>query len=368
MEPNKLNSITSRQASLFIVAAQTGIGILLLPSAVTRYAGHSGWISVLIGGVPVFFGCLMIISLCNRFNGSSILTINTTIFGKHIGFFLNLIIVLSFIFITASQFLLFVSIVGTWFFKSTPLWVLAIYLVIPSVYITAKGLKAICRFNFLLFLFIPIILSLIPLNLQNFRFTQLLPLEGHGLMAILSGVPATAIAFSGFEVLLLIFPYITNKKNLRKYVSAATISTTLIFTIIVIVAIAVFGENLLVKRVSTISGLARMIRLPVFERVDLYYFAIWISGMLLVLNSYCFISTNSLKQIFRIKNKYLSLLIITVIKLSTAFFISDTNVQTMLFNISSYIAMVIGIFIPIVLLLISIITKKKGGKAVEKTS
>ena len=187
-------------------------------------------------------------------------------------------------------------------------------------------------------------------------------------MAILSGVPATAIAFSGFEVLLLIFPYITNKKNLRKYVSAATISTTLIFTIIVIVAIAVFGENLLVKRVSTISGLARMIRLPVFERVDLYYFAVWISGMLLVLNSYCFISTNSLKQIFRIKNKYLSLLIITVIKLSTAFFIGDTNVQTMLFNISSYIAMVIGIFIPIVLLLISIITKKKGGKAVEKTS
>lgn len=359
MKVNAINKISSKQAAGLIVSAQICISLTLLPSSIMKIAGHDAWISCLIGGIFVLIACFLIILLCNRFNGSSILEINNILFGKYIAFVLNLIVLLNILLITIAQLTIFIHGISIWFFKSTPYWILTLYVCIPSIYITNKGLKTICRFNFIIYLFVPLVLSLIILNINHFRVTQILPLLQHSPLDIISAVPITAQAYAGFELLMFIYPYIQQRKKIKKHISIAIIISTLIFTITVITSVGVFGEILLGKKFNAIMGLARMIRVPVFERVDLYYLAIWISGMVLTINIYYFLVFNITTQVFKLKSKVVTLLIISIIIVTLIVLVKDSGTSLRLLVFSGYSAILVGIVSPTLLIIISLIFKKK---------
>lgn len=360
MERDLYKSISSKQAGAYIIASQIGVGLLLLPSSVVKTAGRDGWISVLISGIVVLIAELISIALCKRFCGSSLLDINKIIFGKYIAFFLNLLLLAYFLFSTIANLSLFTIGVGIWFFKSTPQWVLTLYLLLPSLYIVQKGIKAICRFNFIIFLFIPLILSLMILNSHNFRISELFPVGSAGIRNIISSLPKTTFAFMGFETLLFIFPYIKEHQKVTRYTVIAVLTTVFIYTSIVITSIGVFGEHLLEKRYVAIIGLSRMLKLPILERVDLYYLSVWVSGMVLVINSCLFLSFNTAKKLFKIKSRLIPLSIICIIVVVCVSFLEDISLANKVMEYDGYASFIIGALIPIILLIIALISRKRG--------
>jgi spore germination protein (amino acid permease) len=364
VKEDNVNLITSKQAVVFIMVTQNGVGILYLPSDMAGHAGHDGWIPVIISGVLSLMVSLAIIALCRRFEGQSILDINRIIFGKFISYILNTIFIIYLFLAAISNLGVLASSIGVWFFRSTPLWVLALYIMLPSVYLASKGLKGVCRFNFLIVITIPVLLSSIALNIHNLRLTNLLPVGVHGIDEIAEALPHTLFAYMGFEALLFLFPFIKDKQRIVKHVMIGSITVTLIFTGFVAASIAVFGEDLLAKRIVALVGLARMIEVPVFERVDLYYFAIWIAAMLLAVNAYLFLTFNTVKKVFKIKSKIILLAgIAFIVLVFTSKLSEDADTIFQINHYSGDALFLLGVLYPILLLIITLIT----GKGVKKT-
>lgn len=350
---------------MFIMAIQIGIGILTLPSDMVKHAGHDGWIPVIISGVLFSLASLIIIALCKRFDGQSILDINRMIFGKFISYIINTILILYLIYATISNLGFLASSVGVWFFKTTPLWVLVLYIMIPSITLAYKGLKGVCRFNFLLFITIPVLLSLVVFTLHSFRVTNLIPVGIHGMAKILESLPDTPYAFMGFETLLFIFPYIKDKQHTGKSVITGSAIVILIYTCFVIASIAVFGEDLLGIRIVAFVGLARMIEVPVLERVDLYCLAIWIPAMVLAVNAYLFLTYNTVKKVFRIKSEIIPLAVIIVIVLVlTSILSEDSDTVFQVNRYAGYALFLVGVPYPVLLLITALITGRGAKKKV----
>lgn len=356
---NKANEITSGQAVILILSIQIGMGALALPSDIAKIAGYDGWISILIAGLLCFLITVAIILLCKRFEGISILDINTVLFGRFVSFILNLALLLYLVLAAVSNLAFLASSVGVWFFRITPLWILTLYISIPSIYLAGKGLKGICRFNFLLVFIIPVLLSLVFLNIRYFRITNLLPVGIHGMSNILGALPHTAFSYLGFETLLFSFVYIKNKQYIIKHTAIGYLTVIFIFTFFFISNIAILGENLIIKRIVPFVGLARMVSVPVLERLDLYYLVIWIAAMLLSINAYMFFVHDTAKKIFHLKSNKISLGIISGVIIVLASIIGrDSHTVFMVNHLAGNILLFTGGAYPLVLLLFAWISGK----------
>lgn len=349
----------------FVVSIQFAIGILSVTKAAVNAAGHDGWMSILAAGIIVGVAMLTSIVLCNRFKDKSILDIDREIFGRYAGFCINIVLVIYLVIATAINLRYFVITVSMWLLSSTPMWIITLLVLAPSVYIVFKGLKNICRFSVIIFPIMFMAILLLIYGVMKIRVTLLLPLGSGGFAAVIKGVPSMAFSYMGFETLLFIFPYIKDRHNAGKSAVIAVLAITAFYVATSVVIIGIFGENYVKHLVYPLTSLARLVRFPIFERIDLYFYALWIPGMVLCINSYLFCTFDSIKKIFRIKSSLPLLAVLVLVMLILGGFINDINKSIEYSNYIGIATYGVGILLPVLWLIIALISGKgkgKGGK------
>ncbi len=351
----------------FIISTQLPLGMLAVARASVEKAGHDGWIPVIMTGLLVVMSQFLIIKLCSRFGGESVLEIVGSLFGKYLGFIFKLVLIGYVAFATAVNIRYFTLVVSVWFFSSTPLWILTVLLISTSVYLVFKGLKGICRFDSIIFLIILITIFLLGYGFLKIKPTLLMPVGSCGLGGAIAGIPSCAFSYMGFEMLLFIFPYIKDKQNAKKFILWGEGITIAVYTAIALVAVGIFGENYIMERQLILTSLAKLIRFPVFERIDLYFYALWIPGMILCVTSYLFCSFNSIKKTFRVKSSLPLLAVLVLALLIASGYTEDVNAMMKISHLAGFMSYGVGIVLPVLLLLLAWILKKGGKKKHGKT-
>lgn len=312
----KINQISSWQLVSFIISSQIGLGILTLPSILAKKVGHDGWIPVLLSGMAVLFLVIPIIGLLKRFPGKSILDINVLVYGKIIGMLLNLLLVAYLIFSTGISTRIFVELINIIVLKETPKIVISLLIISPTFYFTVKGLKVVCRFANLLYLAHVLMLLTFLLILRNVRFTYLLPVAKPGFLELIKAMPCTAYSFLGFELAAIFYPNVINKEHTMKHIIIGIIYTAIFFTLITVVPVLLFGEDKLKLLVFPIFNIEQAIRVPVIERLDLFFIIFWFATMAASVRTYFFSSFYCVLKLFNIQRKKLlifSIILITLI-------------------------------------------------------
>ena len=249
-----------------------------------------------------------------------------------------------------------------WFFRYTPVLLIAVLLISPTLLLVNKGLKNICRFDIILYAMLLITALLLVYGATRMRATLLLPICEEGLLKILGGIPLLSFSFIGFETLLFIYPNIKNKKDVTKSAWKSGSIITSFYVATSIVTVCLFGTQYTCQSLYPMISLAKFVKFPVFERIDLYYYALWIPGMILCTNTYVFCTCNSIKQIFNIKKPFWITAGICSILILVSIRISDVDITEALGNANGYLSCLIGIAVPIFLLLLSLIFGKGGSK------
>ncbi len=363
---NSIDTITASQSNRFIIAAQFPLGVLSVARVAVNAAGHDGWMVLILGGLLIIISKLIISLLCRRFGGASILDIDRQLFGKYIGTFLNLLWIAYLIFASIANFTFFLISMKLWFFKYTPSLLVAILLISPTIILVSKGLKNICRFDVILYIMLFITALLLIYGSTKLRVTMLLPVGEAGPLTILNGLKLISFTYMGFELLLFIYPYISNKKDLTKYIWVSGALITSFFTFTSIVTICVFGTQYTSLSLYPITSLAKLVKFPIFERIDLYYYASWIPGMILCTNSYVFCTCDSIRKIFKIKKPLWVILVISLILIISSVMVKSVDIAENLGNFGGSMSYGAGIATPVIILLISLILKKGGAKARKK--
>jgi len=226
----KQNYLTVSQFALIIFGCIVGVGVLSLPNDVVKAAHQDGWISTLIGGIYPLYVVIIASYISKKFPNDNILILSKRYFGKIIGSIFNLIFATYFIF-TASMIACYYSNLMRSYIMGflTPFKLLAI-LFMCIIYAASRGLKVIGRISEISF-YVTIILLLSPIIALRFpNMTNIYPVFGSGFSSIVKGAIKSSFAYTGAEIILLIYPFLKEKS---KILTSSLISVTIVIAIYV---------------------------------------------------------------------------------------------------------------------------------------
>ncbi|VEF48290.1 spore germination protein [Bacillus freudenreichii] len=355
------NQITQFQLIFLLIHAQVGVGVISMPFDVFLKADGDSWISVLLTGIILQGMVFLIWALMVRFPSTNLFGIIQALFGKIFG---NAIIILYCIyFITIGSLVLakFGYIIKVWMLPLTPTWLTLLLMTFTAYYIVKDNLQIMARFFVLTSVIIVMFIVLSAFALKDANITYILPIGEKGLIPILKGIKPGIISFQGFELLLLVYPFVQdNKTGVLKAATIANVFVTLFYAFLVLTSLLFFSPKELKLIPEPVLYLIKSFSFKMIERPDLLFTSMWI---VLVATTYInllygislgFLQVMNAKEI-----KYFALIAACICFLIAINFQGKYEIQ-FLSKVNNYFVYPLGFGLPVLLFGISILFKKKG--------
>lgn len=348
-----------------ICAAQVGVGVHGFQAIIYENAKHDAWISILISFLAVNLLMYVTFKLLEMYESNDIFGINLDIFGKYIGNFINLILILycgtAFFAIIKN----YTDVINTWVFPELKPSFIIITLLILVIYAFTAGLRVIigiCFFSVFLGLWIPVAL-LLPMDYANVNY--LLPLFSNDLIGILKGAYYMTFTIVGFEVIHVLYPFVKEKKEAKKYVHLGLLFTMILYLFVMIITLTFFSGEQLEKTIWATLSLFSIIRLPFLERIELITICFW---MIVILPNLCLYAWSAYRGFMRISpiKEMKFILAFSLLVFLGSFFV-ETRTQIHEFNdkfgkVAFYIVFVYPIILYFIALLKKSIFKQRARK------
>lgn len=223
--------ISSKQLIFIILGNTVATGMLSLPRLASADAHQDAWLAVIGGAVSPILVLLLIQQLYQKFPGCNLVDISCFLFGRIMGTLLLSLVVLYFLAYQAALFSNLAEVTMAFIIPQTPHRTIMIVSILAMIYIASHGAQVVARINeiFLYPFLLLIVLWIIPVSVGD--YTNLLPIGGSGWEGIAAGTLTTSFAYSGIEILLLLYPAVTKTKEIMK-AGLTAVGITLTFYLI----------------------------------------------------------------------------------------------------------------------------------------
>ena len=355
--------ISASQLTFLLVNAITGIGVLVIPARAAKAAGSAGWLAVLVTGLICTLLVWLIVRLCRKYPDQTIVEISIGLLGKPLGLFSVSILFLLWLATTGFILRTFGEINRDFLLPRTPIEIVMVGTLLTSVYLARKGIEPLARLSMVAYpISVTLGLGVVLLSLIGSDLTNLLPLWGKGLAGIGLGVVNSLFAFMGFEVLLVLMPFL-NKPNvaLRAGITA-TLGITALNLLLTVICLAAFGAATVGKMLWPTILVVRNVELPGFflERVDVFIFSVWLIEIFLLQSIMLYVLSLTLSRIFNVhEQKIFVWPLVPVIYFFSLFPLNISQLAT--FNTFFSVALMAYVFVQV--LLLSLLATRKGGRA-----
>lgn len=352
------NKITSKQLATLIISAQIGVGILTLPPMLAEKTGHDGWIAVLLSGITSLPVVVIIMVLARRYRDKSLIKINYCLYGTYLGHIFNFIFILYLSAATSLVLRILVEVIKINVLRVTPGEVLTLFNFLPAIYMARYGFKVIARFANEVYLLVPIVLLFFFSIIKEMRLTYLMPIGDAGIVPIMKGIFVTLPMFLGIELIPLMYSNVEDNNKTMKYVLWAHTYSTVFFIIVVAVSTLVYGETLLKMMSFPLFLVFRVYKSTLFERVDLFFNAIWLPAMGATSLIYYYSGFYSIKEMFQVRKEKWPFIIYTAAVMLISRVPEDYAHTQKLLGLLGYLGM--GIFIFLIFSTIFSFINKRG--------
>lgn len=269
--------ISSFQLAFLLINAQIGVGIISLPFDAFMKAGGDSWISVILTGVMIQIIILIIWALMIRFPTKNIYGVAESLFGKWIGKTFVLLYCFYFIAVGSAAMARYAYIIKAWMLPITPTWIILVLMAVTAGYIVKDNLQIMVRFFVLSSIVLAGFIGLSAYALKDANITYILPVGKDGVLAALKGIPPSLPSFQGYELLLVVFPFVqAGRQAVLKAVSIANAFVTLFYTFLVVTCLLFFSPEELGLVPEPVLYLIKSFSFKIIERPDLLFTSMWI--------------------------------------------------------------------------------------------
>ncbi|QUG41819.1 GerAB/ArcD/ProY family transporter [Psychrobacillus sp. INOP01] len=271
---------------LFFVihSTQIGVGIQGFQRIVYQDAKQDAWISVLLAGLATHIVAICMIKTLEVYGSNDLYGIQQDIYGKWIGNFLNALYILYCFVGFFSVLRNYIEVIQAWIFPDISTWFLSATLLIIVIYAFTGGLRVMVGVSFFS---VVLALWILPMLIFPMKFStvdSLLPILEANISSILKGTQSMTFTIIGFEILNVIYPFIKDKKNVRKHTHLALLATTFVYLAFMMVSITYYSEGKLLKTIWATLTLFSFISFPFMERFEFVAICFW---MLIILPNLC---------------------------------------------------------------------------------
>ncbi|WP_260288444.1 GerAB/ArcD/ProY family transporter [Peribacillus aracenensis] len=351
--------ISQSQLFFIVLQSQIGFGLISIPYIVFLKAKTDSWISVLIGGLIVQVVILIQWALCRRFPSNTIFEITNSLCGKIIGTFITISYSIYFILVCSTLLSFFSHTIKNWLLPFTPGWIVKLLIISIGIYVAREKLNVMARLfvltTIVLFLFI-----LLPIySLKDGTTLYLLPIGKEGAFAILKGAKEAFLLMQGFEIFIIIFPFVNaTSKSKLKIVSSASITVTILYTFLTLICLMFFSPKEFPLIPEPILYLIKSFGFSIIERPDVFFISFWIVLVSTTFMSFLYAASKGLSTLkFMNRKKFVYFCAIAIFIIS----IIPMNKKEIIWlsKIVANSGLIFNIVIPIILLFISIILRKQ---------
>lgn len=268
------------QFGILMVASMLGAQFVSLPTQLVPKAGQLAWVSVILGGILFFTAAWIIVKLAALYPDHDCTEYLPRLLGKWLG--LGVIGVLALwilmvIWVGQSQ---FSRVLVFFLFDRTPPDIIIMSMLAVISYCALQDLGTIVRVAQLTLLSAVILINIIwSAGIFNFRPENILPFWTDKPVDVLQATLSTWSTFGGYEIILLLYPFISQKRHsLVKVMAAGFGFMILVGVVIVVMTVGVLTVEAVKAESYPTLVVVRSVELPgtFIERLENYFLLAWI--------------------------------------------------------------------------------------------
>lgn len=301
---NKDKNLSENQIMAMAVGFMIGIGILALPSALTKDAKQDAWIAAIIGGIyPVIIG-LAAVYMCKYFPQDNILVLSKKYLGKILGTVCNFVFMMFFYIYVITGVVGFSNIFRVYATPFLTALKMQVALIIIIIYTQSKGIKVIAKLNELAFYTVCILMTFLSVGFLKGNIKYVEPVFGVGVSNILKSSIESAYAYSGIEQIFLIYPLMEDKKKLKSAVFKAVGITVFFYTWVTFISIYFLGYKVTGKTLWPVFLVSESISISIINSFKSIFLLAWTGIMCKLLGNEYASTVYIAKDVFNIKARW----------------------------------------------------------------
>jgi spore germination protein len=263
----------------------------------------------------------------------------------------------------------FGEVVVTSVLKETPVEVTVIVMLLLATISTRHGITTFAHIHtfYVPFLLIPV-LVIVALSLKNAEAINLLPILGNEPSGMLKGTLTIAALFQGAFILTAVIPSMKHPEKAMKASVWGMVIAGGLYIIIVAATISVFGSEEIKQLLWPTLELAKATTLPanILERLDAAFLAVWVTAVFTTLFSSYFFTIYAMSHLFRLReHKLFSYFILPFVFVMAMLPTNIVQMYEIIENVGR-IGLIITTGYPGLLLIVSILRKKRGNRIADK--
>lgn len=335
------------------------------PAAVVKQVGTAGWYMTLISCLVSIVFFLLLYLLMKRFPGKDLIDVFEAVVGKVIGKFVGFIFAAYAIYFTASTSREFLEMIKAYSLPDTFPSIILTTLLSVSILIAYKGLEVIVRISYISFFIVMIgLLIILVLPYQYYDLDYLKPYLGYGLGTTITSGIFRSSAYDEVIMLAIVIKSLHSIKDFKKAGLVSIVLSGIIFSITLLAYTITFQYTMGRENLSGVFQLSRQIYFNrYFQRIEAIFLFTWVIASVVTVSTSFFIAINIYCKSFDIKNHRPIILPFFFLVYMVALIpknISEVIEINMLIIRQYSFLWVFGI--PILVLLIAFILRKKGEK------
>ncbi|MDR6555581.1 GerAB/ArcD/ProY family transporter [Paenibacillus qinlingensis] len=284
---------------ILIHMIQVGVGIFALPRVAAEYFGYNGWLMLVVIAAIVAFNIYLMWIVWKMGKGASIFVIFENYLPKWVIYPIYVILAFTWSFtasLVAKQYVLIFQV--TAFPTANPM-IFMFFITLLAYLLTIKGVYVISKASTVFFFLVMwmIILEVTFYNdLKLSRYTHYLFKEGKEYWL---GAFNLFGSYLGFELCLLLFPYVQPKTRFFTSVQLANVFSFLIYLGVTLICFGFYSLQQLKLIMFPFIDLLAYIKFPFIERAENILFSFLLLRVLITIVMYHWAAGLCMQQIFK---------------------------------------------------------------------
>ncbi|WP_078544125.1 GerAB/ArcD/ProY family transporter [Litchfieldia alkalitelluris] len=309
-----------------ISSSQIGIGVLGFQRIIAKEAGKDSWMAILLAALCVHIIVFIMYRMLKESKGD-LISIHQLTFGKWMGNGLSLFFIVYLVLKSIAILRSYVEVIQVWMFPELNLWVFNLYFLLLVIYIVTGGFRVvagICLFSIILPFYL-IFSIMFPIEFSSFR--NLVPPFTHSVVDILKATKSMSLTVIGFEILLLIYPYIKNPEKSKKWAHLGVMYSTFIFLLTGVVSLIFFSEGQLEKMIWATLSMWKIVEIPIVERFEYVGITSW---LILVIPNVClelWASSRIIKRVSSFKQRHALIVLAGLVLICSSLLTTRTQIN-----------------------------------------
>ncbi|MCP3741009.1 spore germination protein [Rossellomorea sp. BNER] len=277
---------------------QSGVMLFSLPNMLASTFGTNGWIGILILSFIAIINISMIALVVKFANGKDLFQIYESVFPKILIYPFYVLLAFQWgilgIFVT-NKFILLLKML---YFPTVSTYIFTFMLLILTFFLVKGGIYHIGKATVIFFYITIGTVLLLAFHLKEFSFVRMTPFIFKEGKDFLTGTLDLFIAFLGYEVFILMIPYVEASKKWVKYVIFGNLFTTLVYGSVCFISFGFFSFKQLSTDLFPVLTLLEYTKFPFVERIENLIFTLFAMKVLITVVMYYWSSVTCMNRIF----------------------------------------------------------------------